>query len=173
MKRFMMVLFAFALSTPAAAQMQRPQMQGPVPADACPLTERGRWEGGKRVVPDRYMRLVNLYSESEGIPRPLLFAQIWQESSFCQRAVSSAGAIGLMQLMPGTARELGVDPRDAHQNVAGGSRYLARLKRQFGTWEAALAAYNAGPGRVAEHGGQVPPIAETQHYVITIMSQVK
>ena len=172
MKRFMMAAL-LSLLPAAAAQMQRPPMQGPVPADACPLNERGRWENGKRVVPDRYMRLVNLYSESEGIPRPLLFAQIWQESSFCQRAVSSAGAMGLMQLMPGTARELGVDPKDAHQNVAGGSRYLARLKRQFGSWEAALAAYNAGPGRVAQHGGQVPPIAETRQYVITIMAQVK
>lgn len=80
------------------------------------------------------------------------------------RAVSPKGAIGLAQLMPATARMLGVDPWDPVQNLEGGARYLAAQYRRFGSWRLALAAYNAGPAAVARHGG-VPPYRETRAYI--------
>ena len=75
-----------------------------------------------------------------------------------------------MQLMPGTARELGVNPLDAEQNVMGGARYLAGLLKRFGGDERlALAGYNAGPGAVEKYGG-IPPYAETRNYVDTVLT---
>ena len=73
-----------------------------------------------------------------------------------------------MQLMPGTARDLGVDPNNLDQNIEGGMRYLAQMYKKFGDWTLALAAYNAGPGAVEKHKG-VPPFAETQNYVKSIL----
>lgn len=99
-----------------------------------------------------------------GVPEDLAFRVARQESGGNQRAVSPKGAIGVMQLMPGTARDLGVDPHDMRQNIDGGVRYLAKQLKDFGTPELALAAYNAGPGAVRKYGG-VPPFAETQDYV--------
>ena len=103
-----------------------------------------------------------------GLPSDLLRAIAWAESGFDQEAVSSKGAIGLMQLMPDTAAELGVDPRNPGENLAGGTRYLKQMLELFdGDSDQllkALAAYNAGPGRVAEYGG-VPPFRETNSYV--------
>jgi soluble lytic murein transglycosylase-like protein len=87
------------------------------------------------------------------------------ESSFRADAVSSAGAMGLMQLMPGTASDMGVkNPFDPADNINGGARYLAFLLKHFGDEELAIAAYNAGPGRVKKAGG-VPNIPETVAYV--------
>lgn len=87
------------------------------------------------------------------------------ESGLNPRAVSSAGAIGLMQLMPATARGLGVDPWDPKQNILGGARHLRALLDRFdGRIDLALAAYNAGAGAVTRYGG-VPPYAETRTYV--------
>jgi len=104
-----------------------------------------------------------------GLPSALLEALVWQESRWHPNAVSPKGAIGLTQLMPTTARELGVDPRDPTANLFGGARYLRSLLDHFdGDLVKALAAYNAGPRRVEQAGG-IPPIAETQAYVVTIL----
>jgi soluble lytic murein transglycosylase-like protein len=94
----------------------------------------------------------------------LLTALVKQESGFRADAGSHAGAIGLTQLMPGTARELGVNPYDPIENLEGGARYLRSQLDRFGSVPLALAAYNAGPGRVAAAGG-IPRITETQNYV--------
>ena len=93
----------------------------------------------------------------------------WQESRFNQDARSPAGAIGTMQLMPGTARLLKVDPDDVAGNIRGGITYLKQQLARFGgRQDLALAAYNAGPGAVQKYGG-VPPYKETQQYVKTIL----
>jgi hypothetical protein len=85
-------------------------------------------------------------------------------------AVSPAGAIGLFQLMPGTAAGLNVDPNDVQQNIAGGVAYLSQLSAQFGGDPSlTLAAYNAGPGAVAQYGG-VPPYSETQTYIARVLN---
>jgi hypothetical protein len=94
----------------------------------------------------------------------LFQANIEVESAYRPSAVSSAGAIGLGQLMPETARDLGVDPQDPAQNLDGAARYLLAMLARFGTPELALAAYNAGPDAVARHGG-IPPYSETQNHV--------
>jgi soluble lytic murein transglycosylase-like protein len=109
---------------------------------------------------------------ASNISPTLLSALIWQESRWNPRAVSRKGAIGLTQLMPGTARDLGVNPMDPLANLVGGARYLRLLLDRFdGDVERALAAYNAGPGRVSRAGG-VPAIAETQNYVASIVRRV-
>ena len=102
----------------------------------------------------------------------LLEALVWQESRWREGAVSPAGARGLAQLMPGTARQMGVDPNDPSANLEGGARYLrAQLDTFGGDLEKALAAYNAGPGRVHQAGG-IPRIRETQNYVTAILGRL-
>jgi soluble lytic murein transglycosylase-like protein len=103
----------------------------------------------------------------EGVDPELYLRVMYRENKGRQGPVSDAGAIGLMQLMPGTAEELGVDPNDPKQNAIGGARYLRKMLNQFDSVPLALAAYNAGPGNVAEYGG-IPPFAETQNYVKAI-----
>lgn len=103
-----------------------------------------------------------------GIPEELFLRLVHQESAWNTSAVSSAGALGLAQLMPDTAVLLGVDPHDPADNLDGGARYLAQQYRDFGRWDLALAAYNAGPGMVRQYDG-VPPFAETQAYVRIIL----
>lgn len=99
----------------------------------------------------------------------LLAAVAWAESRFNPRAVSPRGARGVMQLMPDTAAELGVDPADPIANVRGGARYLRRMLEIFdGDIELALAAYNAGPAAVRRHNG-VPPFPQTRAYVAAVM----
>ncbi|ATG38081.1 lytic transglycosylase-like protein (plasmid) [Phaeobacter piscinae] len=94
-----------------------------------------------------------------------LFRSLVQaESAFRPNAKSPVGAIGLGQLMPQTAKELGVDPYDMHQNLDGAARYLLAQLQTFGSVELALAAYNAGPHRVEKYGG-VPPFRETRNYI--------
>jgi soluble lytic murein transglycosylase-like protein len=102
----------------------------------------------------------------------LVEAVAWRESRFRPGALSTKGAIGVMQLMPGTARDLGVDPHDPAQNIRGGTMYLRRMLSEFGgDVRLALAAYNAGPAAVRKHGG-VPPYAETQAYVTSILGRM-
>lgn len=105
-----------------------------------------------------------------GIDPEMFLRLIQQESSFRPDVVSPKGAIGLGQLMPATAKELGVDPTDPLQNLEGSARYLSQQLKRFGSPELALAAYNAGPTRVARLG-RVPNIAETQNYVKTILGE--
>ena len=113
---------------------------------------------------------VRLMSHKYGLDPLLIDAVIRQESGYQPKVVSKAGAIGLMQLMPATARGLGVkNPYDALQNMEGGVKYLQQqLKRFGGNVALALAAYNAGPNAVAKYGG-IPPYKETRHYVRSIL----
>ncbi len=102
----------------------------------------------------------------------LIAAVAWQESRFHPDAVSPKGAVGVMQLMPATARALGVTPGDVQGNVRGGAAYLrALLDRYHGDLPRALAAYNAGPGAVDRHGGP-PPYRETQAYVAAVLERL-
>ena len=115
-----------------------------------------------------YLTLARDAARRHGIPEDLFARLVQQESGWNPAAVSHKGALGLAQLMPGTAALLGVDPADPKQNLDGGARYLRRQFERFGDWRLALAAYNAGPEAVARHGG-VPPYAETKGYVVAIM----
>ncbi|WP_426242319.1 transglycosylase SLT domain-containing protein [Nocardioides sp. LHG3406-4] len=120
-----------------------------------------------------YADAFNTAGRTYGIDPMLLSAVARQESGFDAAAVSSAGAQGLMQLMPATAKGLGVtDPFDPTQSVAGAARLLKDLMSRFGSTELALAAYNAGPGAVLKYDG-VPPYAETQNYVRSIMTTME
>ena len=102
----------------------------------------------------------------------LMEALVWQESRWRHQSISPKGARGLAQLMPATARYLGVDPDDPHANLEGGARYLRmQLNRFDGDLVKALAAYNAGPGRVERANG-VPQIRETQNYVKSILGRL-
>jgi soluble lytic murein transglycosylase-like protein len=129
-------------------------------------------ERAAAVLPERYQRAVRELSARFDLSPALIEAVVWQESRWRERAVSPAGARGLAQLMPGTAREMGVNPDDPLANLEGGARYLRQqLDRFDGDVEKALAAYNAGPGRVERAGG-IPRIRETQTYVAAVMGRL-
>ncbi len=115
----------------------------------------------------RYLQMAKEAARRHGVPQDLFLRLVQQESGWNARAQSHKGAIGLAQLMPGTARMLRVDPHDPYENLDGGARYLAEQYRTFRSWRLALAAYNAGPGAVQKYGG-VPPFKETRNYVRVI-----
>ncbi len=117
----------------------------------------GRYKG-------QYVELARSAARKNGVPEDLFLRLVQQESNWKPRARSHKGAIGLAQLMPFTAKYLGVNPHDPAQNLEGGARYLKEQYRTFGSWRLALAAYNAGPGAVKKYGG-VPPFRETRNYV--------
>lgn len=121
----------------------------------------------------RIAQAVRVASKKHGVPQNLIKAVIKQESAFNPQATSHCGAQGLMQLMPGTAKELGVkDSYNIEQNIDGGAKYLSQMLRMFkGDVKKSLAAYNAGPGNVKKHGG-IPPFAETQNYVKRITASL-
>lgn len=169
------------VSGPAAASVL--PVSGPVgasahlaeiPEDARFVPERAIADvaahGGQ--VPVGYAPVVAELAARYDLSPALIEALVWQESRWRADAVSPVGARGLAQLMPGTARDLGVDPHDPLANLEGGARYLReQLDRFDGDIEKALAAYNAGPGRVIRAGG-IPRIRETQVYVAAIMGRL-
>lgn len=123
-------------------------------------------------IPSEYAAKIAELSRRFDLSPSLLEALVWQESRWRANSVSRAGARGLSQLMPSTARYLGVDPDDPMDNLEGGARYLReQLDRFDGDLERALAAYNAGPGRVIEAGG-IPDIYETKQYVASIIGRL-
>jgi soluble lytic murein transglycosylase-like protein len=119
-----------------------------------------------------YAGLFTAAGAKYGVSPGLLAAMASQESGFNAKAVSSAGAEGLMQFMPSTAAGLGVDPLDPASSVDGAARYLKSLTSRFGSTDLALAAYNAGAGAVSRYGG-IPPYAETQNYVRAVESKAE
>ncbi|PFG63297.1 transglycosylase-like protein with SLT domain [Thioclava sp. ES.031] len=116
----------------------------------------------------QYMNTAKSVASRHGIPADLFLRLVQQESGWNPQARSHKGAMGLAQLMPATARKLGVNPRDPAQNLEGGARYLKMMYDRFGSWRLALAAYNAGPEAVAKHNG-IPPYRETRNYVRIIL----
>lgn len=119
-----------------------------------------------------YFRHVAAAACEAGVPVRLFDALVAHESRYQPFARSPAGAMGMAQLMPGTATYLGVsDPWDPVENLRGGARYLREQLDRYGSWHLALAAYNAGPGNVDKHGG-VPPFTETRSYVRTILASL-
>ena len=124
----------------------------------------------KVITDDNLRSIVGRYARIYNLDEALIYAVIRAESNFDPNAVSHAGARGLMQLMPGTAAEMGVTGIfDPTQNIAGGTQYLSRMLEIFKDKRLALAAYNAGPENVRRHDG-VPPFKETQNYIKTVLS---
>ena len=117
----------------------------------------GRYQGP-------FLNLARSAAQRHQIPEDLFLRLVQQESGWNPNARSHKGALGLAQLMPQTARYLGVDPHDVAQNLEGGARYLREQYNKFGDWRLALAAYNAGPGAVERFNG-IPPYNETRNYV--------
>ncbi len=134
------------------------------------ITPRGlRVGAARRGDPNAFDGLIVHTARRHGVPPALVKAVVRVESAFDPLAISRKGAMGLMQLMPGTARHLGVrDAFRADQNIAGGTRYLRRMVDRYRNWILALAAYNAGPRAVDRHRG-VPPYRETRRYVRKVL----
>ena len=151
----------FSDTPQAGAELHRPRPVRPLPELPYGESRTGTraWDG-----------VIASVSRSRGVPPALIKAVIHAESLFDTRAVSHKGARGLMQLMPATAREFGVDdPFNPWQNIAGGTRYLGTLLDRYpGRPHLALAAYNAGPRAVARYEG-IPPYKETRAYVRRVM----
>ena len=154
------------------AAAQRPNVTAATAATAGPLGAAPTGAVDPSKLPDaaaRWLPSIERAANEAGVDPALLTALVRHESNFDQSVVSHAGAIGLAQLMPGTAEWLNVDPYDPEANLAGGARYLKEQLDRFGEVDLALAAYNAGPNRVAQAGG-IPRITETQLYVERVMS---
>lgn len=190
------ILLAVALLGPAAAESNRIHVyrqadgtrvftdQQPARSTMTYLGQYGRatatascrgWSAEGLEARGRYYdTLVAQYAGQFGLEPHLVKAVMRVESCFDRKAVSRAGARGLMQLMPATARELGVDNSfDAAQNIRGGAQYLQAMLRRFNQdLSLALAAYNAGPGNVERHRG-IPPFPQTQSYVQRVLREYR
>ena len=114
-------------------------------------------------------QLIVKHSMEMGLDPALALSITKAESGFCHNKRSRYGAIGVFQLMPSTARKMGYDPYNLHENIKGGITYYKKMYSMFGSTELALAAYNAGPGNVKKHNG-IPPFVETRKFVSSIMS---
>jgi len=175
-------VLAIAAAGPAQAQVMEIGSDGAVTTYSGPtiyssdgvrsLSPQVSTASPMRATPAEISRAIQDASIRHAISAPLVEAVAWQESRFNQAAVSPKGAMGVMQLMPATARQLGVDARDVTSNIEGGAIYLSQMLRRFeGDVPRALAAYNAGPEAVQRYGG-VPPYAETQAYVRAILGRL-
>jgi soluble lytic murein transglycosylase-like protein len=173
-------LMLAATAVPAAAEVLEIQPDGAVTRYAGPAVYSS--EGVRplvaqatapaRAAPQEIAQALQDSAARHAVSAPLVEAVAWQESRFNQAAVSPKGAMGVMQLMPATARTLGVDASTLAGNVDGGVAYLGQMLRRFeGDLPRALAAYNAGPEAVQRYGG-VPPYAETQAYVRAILGRL-
>jgi soluble lytic murein transglycosylase-like protein len=174
-QRVLGAVLALAATTPAAAQTGvdwRPSGGGlfaGVGPDA--ISSEAQGAGAVRLsdLDQPFADAVAQAADRHGLDRKLLHAVVTVESAYRDRVCSPAGACGLTQLMPGTAADLGVRDRfDPDENLRGGADYLARQILRFGDLRLALAAYNAGPDRVARLG-RIPNIAETQAYVVAVI----
>lgn len=125
----------------------------------------------KRDLPEKVKKIIKEVAEKFMLPARVLEAIAIAESGGNQSAVSPKGAIGVMQLMPYTAKYLGVNPYDIKQNILGGAMYFKKQLDRFGSVPLALAAYNAGPVAVEEWGG-IPPYEETRNYVARVMDMI-
>lgn len=179
-KRLAAATMGCLLATPVAAQVLEIGVDGAVTRFDGPSVFTQ--EGVQAITPvplampapssDAVRRELSTAANAYALDPKLIEAVAWRESRFRPDARSGKGAIGVMQLMPGTARDLGVDPFDPTQNIRGGAMYLRRMLSEFGgDVRLALAAYNAGPAAVRKHGG-VPPYAETQAYVTSILGRM-
>jgi soluble lytic murein transglycosylase-like protein len=164
----------YALS-PAAVHLRLPRMVSPelrplAALAVVPFAAPFETSASMRVFPE-WTGFIYKAARDFDVPPELIAAVIQAESAFQPRAVSVKGAQGLMQLMPATGEALGlIDPFDPEANIRAGTRYLKAQLSRFSTLEEALAAYNAGPGKVIEHGG-VPPFAETQDFVRRVLER--
>lgn len=139
--------------------------------DVPPLKSLSATSSAKATTREQIKNLISVISKKYNVDEKLVNAVIKQESGFNVKAKSKAGAMGLMQLMPATAKGLGVvDPYNPAQNIEGGVKYLRNLLKKYnGNVILALAAYNAGSGAVDKYSG-VPPYKETQNYVRSILA---
>lgn len=164
------VLVAELEATVERLELSAQRVFVPVQVDLDPFGPPPAWADGLPGQGPRWAAAIEATAARYGLDGRLFAALVWSESGFSPGVVSHAGALGLAQLMPGTARGLGVDPRDPLQNLDGGARYLRTQLEAFGRVDLALAAYNAGPGRVRSAGG-IPNIVETQLYVTRVLER--
>jgi soluble lytic murein transglycosylase-like protein len=156
-----------SVEKPAATSSSGKNLSGPPDASEAISPNRQTSSNESQVIESSVLKAAGKYD----LPPGLIKAVIRAESNFQVDAVSRAGAQGLMQLMPATAKELGVEnPFDIEQNIDGGACYLRKMMDSFGgDVKVALAAYNAGPGAVQKYGGTIPPYQETERYVNRVL----
>jgi len=169
-------------AAPAPTQLVNPDKvasftKAPVETTPKGVGERGGEVGLGSFKPSPYDDLIYKYAKENGVPPSLFKSQLWEESHLNPGAVGPmtkyGQAKGIGQLIDSTAKELGVtDPMDAEQNIRGSAKYLRKMYDRYGSWDMALAAYNAGPGNVDKYNG-VPPFKETRAYVNNILGRVK
>ena len=182
----MSILNSSRICPPACAAALALVFAGPVCADVLEIDATGlvtvraadsasraetRRNAAADGVPPHLKPALQTIADKHALSPALLEALVWQESRWQAQAYSIKGAIGFAQLMPDTARELGVDPHDPVANLEGGARYLRQQLDRFGDLPQALAAYNAGPARVAAARG-IPAIAETRDFVDSVLGRI-